>query len=149
MALKDEILGGIKEAMKAKDQIRLTTLRMLQSSIKNKEIEIRPKEIEDDEVLSVINKLVKQRKESIQQYQDAGRQDLADKEAQEASILEKYLPEQLSEEKVTAIVDEVIAELQAESPKQMGQVMKEVMNKTQGQADNKLISQIVKSRLSQ
>lgn len=96
MSLKEQILADIKEAMKNKEADRLSAIRFLQSAVKNKEIELRPKTIEDQDILGVIKKLAKQRKESIEQYENAGRTDLADKEKFELSVLETYLPEQLS-----------------------------------------------------
>lgn len=147
MALREQILSDIKEAMKKKDSHRLTTLRMLQSAVKNKEIELRPKEIADADILDVLKKLVKQRQESIEQYQSAGRNELADKEKTEIEILSVYLPEQLSEDKVQEIVDKTVNELGASSMKDMGAVMKEVVARTEGAADNKVISQLVKARL--
>lgn len=147
MALRQQILDDIKSAMKAKEQIRLSTLRMLQSAVKNKEIEVRPKEISEEDILQVVKKLVKQRKDSIEQYQAAGRQELADKEAEEVLVLETYLPEQLSEGKIIEIIETVISETGASGPKEMGAVMKAVLAKVAGQADGKLVSQIVKSKL--
>lgn len=147
MSIRNQITSDVKEAMKAREQLRLTTLRSIQSEIKNKEIEIRPKEITDDDVMAVLKKLSKQRKDSIEQFKNAGRTDLADKEQEELVFIETYLPEQMSEDKVKEIVFAVIDELGVTEMKQMGQVMKAVMVKTQGQADNKLISEIIKSKL--
>lgn len=147
MALKEQILNDMKSAMKAKDSHRLTTLRMLQSAVKNKEIDLRPNEIADADVLEVIKKLVKQRKESVEQYEAAGRKELADKESAEIEVLSTYMPEQLSEEKVAEFVDQAIKDLGASSMKDMGNVMKEVLAKTNGAADNKLISTLVKAKL--
>ena len=148
MALREQILDDMKSAMKAKDSDRLTTLRMLQSAVKNKEIEVRPNEIKDSDVLDVLKKLVKQRKESFDQYKNAGREDLAKVEQAEIDILSVYLPAQMSEDQVATIVDESVSKLGASSMKDMGAVMKEVMAKTNGAADNKLISQLIKSKLS-
>lgn len=147
MSLKEQILADIKEAMKNKEADRLSAIRFLQSAVKNKEIELRPKTIEDQDILGVIKKLAKQRKESIEQYENAGRTDLADKEKFELSVLETYLPEQLSREQVEKVVDEVIQKLGASSMKDMGAVMKEVQARTAGQADGKMLSEVVKSKL--
>ncbi|RME15127.1 MAG: GatB/YqeY domain-containing protein [Bdellovibrio sp.] len=147
MSLKDQIMADIKSAMKESNQEKVACLRFLHSAIKNKEIEIRPKELTDDDVLSVIKKQVKQRKDSIEQYEKAGRADLVAKETKEVEILETYLPEQMGEEQVAALVDDVIKKLGASSMKDMGAVMKEVISQAKGAADNKLISQVVKSKL--
>jgi uncharacterized protein YqeY len=147
MQIRDQIMTDMKEAMKAKDQVRLDTIRFLQSAIKNREIEMRPDPITSDEVTSVIKKSVKQRKESIEQYQTAGRADLADKEIAELKILEAYLPAQMDSEAVKKIVEATIAELKATSVKEMGAVIKAVIAKTAGAADNKLVSEIVKAKL--
>lgn len=148
MEIREQLTADMKTAMREKDQVRLDTIRFLQSAIKNKEIELRPNPITADDVLGVVKKLVKQRKESIEQYQAAARQDLADKENAELKILESYLPAQMGRDQVEAIVIATIAELKAASVKDMGPVMKAVIAKTQGTADNKLVSEIIKSKLS-
>ncbi len=141
-------MDDVKNAMRAKEAVKLSTLRMLQSAIKNKEIEVRPNELSDKDVISVVKKLVKQRKEAAEQYENAGRPELAEKEIEESKFLEVYLPAQMGEEQVTSIVEEVIAALGASSMKEMGAVMKEVQAKTAGSADGKMISSIVKAKLS-
>lgn len=148
MSIRNQIMSDVKEAMKAKEQIRLTTLRSIQSEIKNKEIEVRPNEISDDDVMAVLKKLSKQRKDSIEQFSNAGRTDLVEKETEELKVIEGYLPEQMSREQLEEIVTAVIAELGVTEVKQMGQVMKAAMAKTKGQADNKMISEIIKAKLS-
>jgi uncharacterized protein YqeY len=147
VSIQKQILDDVKAAMKARETEKLSTLRMLQSAIKNKEIEVRPNEVSDQDVTSVIKKMVKQRKEAAEQYSNAGRTELAEKENAESKILEAYLPEQMSEEQVAKIVEEVIAATGASYMKDMGAVMKEVQAKTAGTADGKLISQIVKAKL--
>lgn len=147
MSLRESILNNIKLAMKNRDQVRLDTLRFLQSAIKNREIELRPDPISEDDIMGVVKKLAKQRKESIEQYQNGGRQDLADKEAVELVILEEFLPKALSREQTEALVIEVVTELQATSIKDMGHVIKSVIAKSQGAADNKLVSELVRARL--
>jgi uncharacterized protein YqeY len=147
MEIREKIMSDMKEAMKAKDQVRLDTIRFLQSAIKNREIEMRPDPITSEEVVSVIKKSVKQRKESIEQYQTAGRADLADKEISELKILEAYLPAQMDADAVKKIVEATIAELKATSVKEMGAVIKAVIAKTAGTADNKMVSEIVKAKL--
>ncbi len=148
MSLKEQIESDTKEAMKARDSERVSALRMVSSAIKNKMIEVRPNELTDDDVIGVLKKLSKQRKDSIEQFQKAGRDDLVEKEQRELSVLEKYLPEQMSEAQINEIVDSCIAETGASSMKDMGKLMGAVTAKTKGSADNKLVSQIVKSKLS-
>lgn len=134
--------------MKEKDALRLSTLRMAKSAIKNREIEAM-KKLEDADVIKVLAGLVKQRKDSAEQYLQGNRTDLASKEIEEIKILETYLPAALSREAIEEIVGQVIAELGASSPKDMGAVMKTTIGRLAGQsADGKLVSEIVKSRLS-
>lgn len=148
MEIREKIMADMKEAMKARDAVRLDTIRFLQSAIKYKEVELRPNAITADDVLSVVKKLVKQRKESIEQFQQAARQDLVDKELAELKVLEGYLPQQMSKEQIESVVTEVIAALQAKTIKDMGAVMKETLAKTKGAADNKTISEVIKAKLS-
>ncbi len=148
MEIREKIMNDMKTAMRDKDQVRLDTIRFLQSAIKNREIENRPNPLTPDDVLAVIKKMAKQRKESIEQYQAASRQDLVDKEAAELKVIESYLPTQMSKEQVEAVVGEVIAETKASSIKDMGTVMKAVLAKTAGAADGKMISEVIKSKLS-
>ena len=147
MGLREQISTDMKTAMKAKEMDRLNALRLVQAAFKNREIELRPSPITEDELTAVLKRLVKQRKESIEQYQQANRNDLADAEAKELRLLETYLPAQMSREDVEKIVTAVVAELGANSPKQMGQVIKEAIARTGGAADNKLLSEIAKSKL--
>ncbi len=147
MEVREKILNDMKAAMKEKDQVRLDTIRGLQSAIKNREIELRPNAISTDDIMAVLKKLVKQRKESIEQFQAANRQDLVQKESQELRILEEFLPPQLSREQIEAFVAVAISEVGAKTVKEMGAVMKSVMAKTQGAADNKLVSEIIKAKL--
>jgi len=147
MGLKEQILEDMKDALKNKESDRLSAIRFLQSAVKNREIELRPDPINDQEILGVIKKLSKQRKDSIEQFEKANRIDLVEKEKFELSVLESYLPKQLSEADLKKVVDDVVAALGANSVKQMGAVIKEVQAKTQGAADNKMISELVKARL--
>ena len=140
-------MADVKSAMKDKDSVKLNTLRFLQAAIKNREIEARPDALTSDDVMAVLKKLVKQRKESIEQYQNAGRTDLADQEASELKILETYLPAQMSREQIEALVTEVVAALGAKTVKDMGPVMKEMMARTGGAADGKILSEVIKSKL--
>jgi uncharacterized protein YqeY len=149
MSLREKILEDIKTAMKSKEADRLSAVRFLQAAIKNREIELRPNGITEQDIIAVIKKMAKQRKDSITEFEKAGRMDLVEKEKFELTVLEAYLPQQMSQEQVTKIVDEVIKSQGATSLKQMGGVIKEVMSKTGGQADGKLISDLVKSKLQQ
>lgn len=148
MALRDQIMNDIKDSMRAKDMAKLNALRMVQSAFKNREIELRPEPMSEEEHIAVLKKLAKQRKESIEQYQAANRQDLADAEAAELKLLEQYLPAQMSKEQVEKIVAEVIAAVGATTVKEMGAVMKEVQARTAGTADNKLVSELIKAKLA-
>lgn len=148
MALRDQIMNDIKDSMRAKDMAKLNALRMVQSAFKNREIELRPEPMSEEEHIAVLKKLAKQRKESIEQYKAANRQDLVDAEAAELKLLEQYLPAQMSKEQVEKIVAEVIAAVGATTVKEMGAVMKEVQARTSGTADNKLVSELIKAKLA-
>ncbi|MBK7890003.1 MAG: GatB/YqeY domain-containing protein [Bdellovibrionales bacterium] len=148
MGLREQISTDIKDAMRAKEMAKLNALRMVQSAFKNREIELRPEPMSEEECLSVVKKLVKQRKESIEQYLAAKRQDLVDAESAELKLLEAYLPAQMSREQIEKIVIEVVASTGAKTIKDMGSVMKEVQARTAGSADNKIVSEIIKSKLS-
>ena len=148
MELREKILADIKSAMVSRDTVKLNTLRFLNAQIKNKEIDSRPIAITADDVMAVIKKLVKQRKESIEQFSAAGRKDLVDGEMAELKILETYLPAQMSKEQIEKLVAEVIAATGAKTIKDMGTVMKETQARTAGAADGKLISEIIKSKLA-
>lgn len=139
----------MKAAMRSKDAVALGTIRMLKSSIKNAAIEKggADAELDDAEITAVIRKEVKKRQDSIEQYEAAGRAELADKEKAEIEVLNGYLPEPLSEDEIGEIVDAAIAEVGATSRKEMGQVMKIVQNKTAGRADGKTLSQAVMAKL--
>lgn len=151
MSLKEQILNDQKTALKEKNELLLSTLRLLNAAIKNAEIEKRAKkpdqpELTDEEIIQVISRQVKQRQDSISEYEKGGRQDLAEKEKQEMAILQKYLPEQLSEEKITETVEKIIKEMQA-TPADFGKVMKNVMAKLKGKAQGDVVSKIVKEKL--
>lgn len=148
MSLKTEILENIKIAMKAKDSKKLEVLRFVNAEIKNKEIAVRPKEISEEEVVQVLKRYLKQRKEAALQFAEAGRQDLVDKEIYEAGVVEAYLPEMLSEDQLKPIVDEVVKAKGATSMKDMGAVMQEVLAKAGARADGKMVSMLVKAALS-
>jgi uncharacterized protein YqeY len=148
MEVRDKIAAEVKAAMIAKESLKLGALRMLQAAIKNREIDMRPDPITAEEVMNVIKKLVKQRKESIEQFQAAGRQDLVDQESAELKVLETYLPAQMGRDQVEKLVTEVIGSLGAKTVKDMGPVMKEVIARAAGTADNKVVSEIIKSKLT-
>ena len=133
--------------MKSNDKLRLSTIRMIRSALKNKEIELR-KKLEDEEVAKVIQAMVRKGEESVEQFQIGGRMDLVDKEKKEIEIMKSFLPQPLSQEEILKIIDQSIQETQASSPKDIGKVMKSVMPKIGGKADGKLINQLVKERLS-
>jgi uncharacterized protein YqeY len=136
----------MRDAMKAREQLRVATLRMLMAAVKNTEVE-KLHELSDDEVLEVIVREAKRRRESIEAFKQGGRDDLVEKESGELAVLEAYLPEKLSDAELAAMVDEAIAETGASSPKQMGEVMKALMPKVRGRADGAQVSALVKSKL--
>lgn len=147
--LEEQISNDYVKAMKSGDKLRSSTLNFLRASIKNILIEKKIDKLDDQEVILVIKKQVKQRQESIVQYEKGGRQDLAGKESSELTILREYLPEEIPEQELEGLVASSIEEAQAESMKDMGKVMKIVTGKVQGRADNKLVSELVKRALSQ
>ena len=147
MPLSDTINADITTAMKAKDAARLSALRMLKAAVMNKGVE-KGRDLDDAEVLQVVSSLVKQRRDSVDQFSKAGRTDLADKETVEITILEAYLPPAASLEDVEAAVAAAIAETGASSPKDMGKVMKAIMPKLAGKnADGRVISEAVRRKL--
>ncbi|MFH1829709.1 MAG: GatB/YqeY domain-containing protein [Pseudomonadota bacterium] len=147
MLLKQEINKQLKEAMKAKDTLRLNCLRLMIAALKNQEIEKRG-ELDDAESLKVLSKLAKQRNESIEIYKNAGRTELADKESAELALIESFLPKALSDEELSKLVDETIKEVEACDPKDMGKVMKVIGPKVAGRADGKKVSEAVRATLA-
>ena len=137
------------QAMKAKDSLKSSTLSFLRAQIKNVIIDKKKDVLEDEEVVAIIKKQVKQRHDSIEQYEKGGRPELAQKEKQELEILKNYLPEEMAAEQLGPIVEEAIKESGATSMKDMGAVMKAVMPKVAGKADNKMVSDLVKKSLAQ
>lgn len=146
MSIKARLSEDMKTAMKAKDAERLSTIRMLNSVIKNKEIDQR-RELSEEEVMAAISTAVKQRRDSIEQFKAGGRQDLVEKEEAEVAILMAYLPQQLTEDEIRDVVKYAIAETSATSGKDMGKVMKVIMPKTKGKADGGLVNKVVKELL--
>ena len=149
MSLKQQIIEDMKQAMKAGETVKRDTLRMLDSMIKNTEIEKLKKEegLSDEEVQAVIAKAIKQRKDSVEQYNAGSRADLAEKEKQEIEILSAYMPAQMSEEKVREIVKATLAEIGATSKAEMGKAMGPIMGKLKGQADGNVVRKIVEEEL--
>lgn len=145
--MKEQLLQDLKEAMKNKDTLMKDTITMLRAAILQVEKD-NLKTLNDDEICAIVAKEVKKRKESVTEYENAGRQDIADNLKREIEILSKYLPEQLSEEEIAKMVDEAIAESGAASPRDMGKVMGILRPKTQGKADGKVVSDIVKEKLA-
>ena len=143
MSLKEQIQNDLTEAMKAKDEMRTSTLRMLKAEIMKYEVSGADKEATDEVVTSLIQKQVKQRIDSEEQFRKGDRAEMADQEAAEAKILKAYLPEQMSEDEVRKIVQEGIASSGAASKADMGKVMGAIMPKLKGKADGKLVNQIV------
>ena len=147
MSLEERLIEEMKGAMKSSDKLRLSTIRMIRSALKYKEIEIR-KTLEDEDVVKVIQAMVRKGEESVEQFQTGGRTDLVEKEKKEIEILKSFLPQPLSQDQILKIIDQSIQETQASSLKDIGKVMKSVMPKIGGKADGKLINQLVKERLS-
>jgi len=147
MNLEERLNEEMKQAMKSNDKLRLSTIRMIRSAVKNKEIEQR-KKLDDNDIEKVIQGMVRKGEESIDQFQTGGRMDLVEKEKKEAEILKSFLPQPMSHEEMLRIIDQSIEETQSSSIKDLGKVMKSVMPKLGGKADGKLINQLVKERLS-
>jgi uncharacterized protein YqeY len=146
--LEEKILNDYKEAMKARDALKSSVLNFLRAELNNVAIAKKKKKLEDSEIITVIRKQIKERQDSIEQFKKGNRQDLADKETQEKEILKAYLPPELSPEELKKIIEEVVSTLGAQDIKDMGRVMKEVTAKAAGQADGKLLSELVRERLS-
>ena len=151
MSLKEKIGEDIKTAMKAKDKVRLQTVRGIKKAILEKEVELRPKgqdSLSEVQEIELLSQQAKQRRDSIEQFKNAGRDDLAEKESQALAIIETYLPEQVSDSEIEAIVDQIIASSGAASLKDLGKVMGPAMKELKGKADGKKIQELVKSKLS-
>ena len=147
MSLQEQISAALKDAMRARDEVKMATLRLVLTAIKKREKEARSL-LEDQEVISVITTQIKQRRESIEHYRQAGREDLAQREESELQILQGYMPEQVSEEEISNTLDEIIAEVGAASMKDIGTVMKAAMAKLAGKAEGGAINAMVKEKLS-
>ena len=147
MSLKAQITEDMKTAMRAKDSTRLSTIRLLQAAMKQKEVDERI-ELDDAAIIAIVDKLIKQRKDSVAAYEAANRTDLADVEKAEMEVLKVYLPERMSEAEITAAVEAIVAELGASGPGDMGKVMGKVKAQLAGKADMGLVSAAVKAALT-
>jgi uncharacterized protein YqeY len=148
MKLEEKIFNDYKEAMKNKETLKSSALSFLRASLINVAMEKKKKNLDDSDIITVIKKQIKERQDSIEQFQKGNRQDLADKETKELEILKAYLPPELSEEEIKKIIEEAVTVTGASGMKDMGKVMKEVTAKIAGRADGKVISDLVKERLS-
>jgi uncharacterized protein YqeY len=146
MSLKDRIQQDVKDAMRAREKERLATIRLITAAIKQREVDERI-ELDDEQLLVVLDKMCKQRRESISQFEKAGRDDLIAKEASELEIIQGYLPEQLGEDEILAMIDVAMADTGASSIKDMGKVMGQLKPKLQGRADMGAVSALIKSKL--
>jgi uncharacterized protein len=146
--LIDRIAADMKDAMRAKDAARLSTLRLLKSAIEYHKIEKKQEQLTDADVTAVIKKQIKQRQDSIEGFEKGGRADLVEKEKAELAVLKSYLPEELSQAQVEEVVKATVAELGATTRADMGKVMKAVQTKLAGRADNRLVSQLVSANLA-
>ncbi len=147
MMLRDRLVDEMKAAMKARDDVKVSAIRMVRSAVKNREIDL-GKELDDREITEVIASLVKQRRESIRLFQEAGRSDLVAKEERELAILMDFLPKQLDRVEIAEIVEKAIAESGAQGLRDMGKVMKLVMPQVSGKADGNVVGEIVRGKLS-
>ena len=146
--LEEKIFNDYKEAMKNKDTVKSSTLSFLRAEVINVAIEKKKKALDDNEVITVIKKQIKQHQDSIEQFKKGNREDLADKETKELEILRSYLPPELPVEEIKKIIEEAVTLTAAQDMKDMGKVMKEVTAKIAGKADGKLVSDLVRERLS-
>jgi uncharacterized protein YqeY len=147
MTLAERLNEDLKLAMKSQDKFKLSVLRMVRAAIKNQEIE-RKRALDDSEVIDVLSREIKQRRDSLQDFEKAGRTDLAEQASAEIEIISAYLPKPLTDEEVTALVQQTIQETGASSKADMGKVMAALMPKVKGRADGKLVNQIVSQHLS-
>jgi uncharacterized protein YqeY len=146
-SLKERLDADLKEAQKARDTIRVSVIRMLKTAIKNREVE-KIGELTEQELLQAVNSQIKARLEAVEGFRKGGREEAAKKEEAEMVILKAYLPEQLTKEEIESLIDKAIAETGAAGPRDMGKVMKALMSDVTGKADGKLVSELVKEKLS-
>ena len=147
MTIKEQLDAAMKDAMRAKDSLTLNAIRMVKTAVKNKEIELMT-QLDDQGVIGVMSTLAKQRKESAVAFREGNRLELAEKEEKELQVILTFLPQQMDEAAIKAIIEEVVAEVGATSAKDMGKVMKVLTPKTTGRADGRLVSELVKARLA-
>jgi uncharacterized protein len=148
MSLLERLNDDMKQAMKSKEKDKLSVIRMMKASLQNEAIKLGKKELSEEEELTVLSREVKQRKDSLQEFEKAGREDLVEKIRTELQYVEVYLPKQLSEEELTEIVKETISETGATSKADMGKVMAAIMPKVKGKADGSLVNKLVQQHLS-
>ena len=148
MSLVERLNSDMKQAMKDKDKDKLSVIRMMKASLQNEGIKLGKQELSEDEELTVLSRELKQRKDSLQEFDKAGRQDLTDKLQAEIAVVESYMPKQLSEEELDALVAEAIAQTNATSKADMGQVMSAIMPKVKGKADGSLVNKLVLQHLT-
>ena len=146
MTLQEKISAALKDAMRARDEAKLSSLRLVLTSIKNREKELR-RSLKDQEVVAVISTQIKQRREAIEQYRKADREDLAQAEEKELQVLQAYMPQQLTESELEMALEEIIAEVGAVSMKDMGKVMKIAVARLAGRADGRVINAMVRTKL--
>jgi uncharacterized protein YqeY len=146
MSLNERLNEDMKQAMRSQDKFKLSVIRMVRSAIKNIEIDQR-KSLDDNEVLDILTREIKQRRDSLQDFEKAGREDLAETVKAEIEVINEYLPQQLTEEEVKVIVQQTIQEVGASSKAEMGKVMSALMPKVKGRADGKLVNQFVQQHL--
>lgn len=148
MNLKEKIKNDLRQALKKRDERRISTLRMLNNALINLEITQKRRKLDDQAIQKTIQSEVKKRRDSIEAFQKGNRDDLVKKESEELEILKEYLPAELSQEEIREIVQKIISGLEDKSPKNFGQVMGQVMKEVQGRAEGKIVSQIVKEELN-
>ncbi|WP_329887772.1 GatB/YqeY domain-containing protein [Pseudoramibacter faecis] len=148
MALKEQLLADLKTAMKAKDKVRKSTITMMRAAILQQEKDQRVDALPETDIQAIISKQYKQRKDALDEFIKAGRDDLIEQTRAEMAIIEAYLPKQLTQLEIEAIVDETIQEVGAASMKDMGNVMKALMPKIKGAADGEIVNQIVRAKLA-
>ncbi|WP_096270627.1 GatB/YqeY domain-containing protein [Paucisalibacillus globulus] len=148
MSLLSQLNDDMKQAMKNKDKERLSVIRMVKASLQNESIKLGKSELSEDEDLTILSRELKQRKDSLQEFKSAGREDLVEKLEMEIKIIQEYMPEQLSDEELSVIVQEAIQETGASSKKDMGKVMSAVMPKVKGKADGSKINKLVQEHLN-
>ena len=147
MSLQSKISEDVKNALRNQEKLKLSVLRMLLASIKNRIIELKNKELPDEQIVAVIGSEIKKRRDAVYEFEKVGRQDAADAEKDEISILMDYMPAQLTEDQIISLINNTISELSIESIKDLGKLMKSLMPKTRGKADGALVSKLVRKKL--